>query len=140
MSNTEWFIIPNLEEFTDKVRSIVYNNFGAWDNVDTTNLIINTVKDSEKEDLDKLLSYQESLVIIKENIKTQRNKITKDKRYVLNDEIFADIVHKLNERMVSNIISSLVQKGLVETAFDEKANDFVFWCADPKPSGDFTLD
>lgn len=127
MSNTEWFIIPNLEEFTDKVRSIVYNNFGAWDNVNTTNLIINNVKDSEKGDLDKLLSYQESLVIIKENIKTQRNKITKDKRYVLNDEIFADIVHKLNERMVSNIISSLVQKGLVETAFDEKANDFVFW-------------
>jgi hypothetical protein len=29
--------------------------------------------------------------------------------------------------MVSNIISGLVQKGLVETAFDEEANDFVFW-------------
>ena len=41
--------------------------------------------------------------------------------------MFADIVHKLNDRMVSNIISGLVQKGLVETAFDNEVNDFVFW-------------
>jgi hypothetical protein len=140
MSNSEWYVIPNLSEFTDKVRSIVYNNFGAWENRSGLDILIDDVKESEREEFDKMLSHQESLVIVKENVKTQRNKITKKTRYILNDDIFAEIVYKLNDRMVSNIMMGLVQKGLVETAFDEEANDFVFWCADPKPSGDFTLD
>jgi tetratricopeptide (TPR) repeat protein len=90
----------------------------------------------KKEEFDKILSYQESLVIIKENIKKEKNKKTKKYRYLLNDIIFADIVHQLNERMTSNIVNRLVQKGLIETAFDDESNDFVFWAADnPPPSG-----
>jgi hypothetical protein len=132
MSNPEWYVIPNLSEFTDKVRSIVYNNFGAWEDKSGLDILIDDVKENEREELDKTLSHQESLVIVKENVKTQRNKITKKIRYVLNDDIFADIVYKLNDRMVSNIMMGLVQKGLVETAFDEEANDFVFWVKDDK--------
>ena len=45
----------------------------------------------------------------------------------MNDIIFSDIVSKLNERMTSNIVNGLVQKGLIETAFDSEANDFIFW-------------
>jgi hypothetical protein len=44
--------------------------------------------------------------------------------------MFSDIIHKLNDRMVSNIINILTQKGLIETAFDNEANDFVFWIND----------
>jgi len=29
--------------------------------------------------------------------------------------------------MVSNILQGLVQRGIVETAFDDESNDFVFW-------------
>jgi len=32
--------------------------------------------------------------------------------------------------MVSNIINSLVKKGLIETAFDSEKNDFIFWVKD----------
>lgn len=127
MSDSQWFIVPDLSEFTDKARAIVYNNFGVWQNKSDIDVIIDDVVENEKEEFDKILSHQESLVIVKENVKKERNKITKETRYVLNDEIFAEIVHKLNDRMVSNIINSLVQKGLVETAFDSEANDFVFW-------------
>lgn len=132
MSNSEWYVIPNLSEFTDKVRSIVYNNFGAWGDKSGLDIMIDDVKENEREEFDKMLSHQESLVIVKENVKTQRNKITKKTRYILNDDIFAEIVYKLNDRMVSNIMMGLVQKGLVETAFDEEANDFVFWVKDDK--------
>lgn len=127
MSNSEWYVISNLSDFTDKARAIVYNNFGVWQNKSGLDILIDDVKESDREEFDKMLSHQESLVIVKESIKTQRNKITKKVRYVLNDDIFAEIVHKLNDRMVSNIMAGLVQKGLVETAFDEEANDFVFW-------------
>lgn len=127
MSESEWYIVPDLSEFTDKARAIVYNNFGVWNNKTEMDILIDDVAINEKEEFDKVLSHQESLVIVKENLKREKNKITKKIRYVLNDDMFAEIVYKLNDRMVSNIISGLVQKGLVETAFDEETNDFVFW-------------
>lgn len=132
MSDSQWFIIPDLSEFTDKARAIVYNNFGVWQDKSDIDVIIDDVVENEREDFDKVLSHQESLVIIRENIKKERNKITKEIRYILNDDIFAEIVHKLNDRMVSNIISGLVKKGLIETAFDSESNDFVFWVKEDK--------
>jgi len=130
MSKSEWFVVPNIDEFTLKARSIVYANFGSWENNDNYDILIDSLEEKDQEELDKVLSQQESLVIIIENLRKEKNKRTNKTRYVLNDQIFADIIAKLNERMVSNIISNLVQKGLVETAFDSEANDFVFWVKD----------
>jgi hypothetical protein len=126
----QWFIITDLDDFTDKARAIVYNNFGVWNNPDNIDILIDDVVENEQEEFEKVLSHQESVVIVKEFVKRQKNKKTKQTRYTLNDTIFAEIVHSLNERMVSNIINGLVQKGLVETAFDDKSNDFVFWVKD----------
>lgn len=130
MSDPDWYVITDLSDFTDKARSIVYNNYGSWDNESEVEDLMDDVSANEQEDFDKMLSHQESLVIVKESIKRERNKKTGKIRYVLNDEIFVEIVTKLNERLTSNIMSSLVQKGLVETAFDDKENDFVFWIND----------
>ncbi len=127
MSNADWFVVPNVEAFTDKARAIVYNYFGAWQEKTDIDILIDDVKENDKEEFNKILSHQESLVIVKENLKKERNKITKKIRYIVNDEMFANIVSKLNDRMVSNIINGLVQKGLVEAAFDDEVNDFVFW-------------
>ena len=129
MSDSQWFLISNLPDFINKTRSLVYNNFrvSSDDQEAGTEIIVEEVAESEKEEFDKILSYQESLLIIKENIKKEKNKRTKKIRYVLNDIIFSDIVSKLNERMTSNIVNGLVQKGLIETAFDSEANDFIFW-------------
>jgi DNA-binding HxlR family transcriptional regulator len=123
----QWFVITDLDDFTDKARAIVYNNFGIWNNPDNIDVLIDDVVENEKEEFEKVLSHQESIVIVKELVKRQKNKKTKQIRYTLNDTIFAEIVHSLNDRMVSNIINGLVQKGLVETAFDDESNDFVFW-------------
>ncbi|NBT08684.1 MAG: hypothetical protein EBS98_07780, partial [Chitinophagia bacterium] len=43
-------------------------------------------------------------------------------------EILPDtILEELNSRLVSNILNSLVNKGLIESAYDSDTNDFVFW-------------
>jgi predicted transcriptional regulator len=126
----KWYVVPDLDDFTDKARAIVYNNFGVWNNPDNMDVLIDDVVENEKEEFDKILSHQESLVIVKEFVKKQKNSKTKKIRYTISDDIFTEIVHNLNNRMVSNIINSLVQKGLVESAFDDKANDFVFWIKD----------
>jgi Mg/Co/Ni transporter MgtE len=132
MSEPDWYVISDLSDFTDKARSIVYNNYGSWDNESDVEDLMDDVAETEREDFDKMLSHQECLVIVKENLKRERNKKTKKIRYILNDEIFVEIISKLNDRLTSNIMSSLVQKGLVETAFDEEENDFVFWIKDDK--------
>jgi hypothetical protein len=46
---------------------------------------------------------------------------------MVNDQKFSEIISSLNDRMVSNILNSLVNKGLVETAYDSDSNDFIFW-------------
>ena len=125
-----WFVIPDLDQFTYKTRAIVFNNFGNWNKDSDDPVDISDIESKDQEEFDQLLSHSESLVIIKEHIKKERNKRNKEIRYLLSDKIFADIVSKLNERMVSNIMSGLVNKGLVESAFDEKINDFVFWVKD----------
>jgi predicted transcriptional regulator len=124
---SEWFIVNDIVEFTDKARAIVYNNFGEWKNNSDEPVEIEDVSPDEQEEFNKVLSHEESLVIVKELIKKEKNKKNKKTRYVLNDEIFIKIIDDLNARMVSNIINNLVQKGLVESAFDDTKNDFVFW-------------
>jgi len=126
----KWYVVPDLDNFTDKARAIVYNNFGVWNNPDNMDVLIDDVVENEKEEFDKVLSHQESLVIVKELVKKQKNRKTKQIRYTIDDNIFAEIVHSLNDRMVSNIINGLVQKGLIETAFDDQSNDFIFWIKD----------
>lgn len=123
----DWFIIKDLEDFTHKARSIVYNHFGQWDEKSEIDVLIDETAEENQDDLDSILSQQESLVIVKNVAKKQKHKLTQDIRYVINDELFAAIIHDLNSRMVSNIINSLVKKGFVESAFDSTVNDFVFW-------------
>ena len=131
--NEKWYIVSDLSEFTDKARSIVYNNFGKWDESKTEiDILIDSVKEEEKDDLEKVLSYKESLLIVRELLKKQKNKKTNEIRYSLNDTIFMSIVEELNNRMVSNILNSLASKGLVESSYDSEINDFVFWVKDEK--------
>jgi hypothetical protein len=124
---SDWFVISDLEEFTDKARSIVYNNFGQWSDDLNKPVSIDDVTPDELEEFNKLLSHEESLVIVKQLVKKEKHKKTQKIRYILNDKMFIRIIDDLNARMVSNIMNSLVQKGLVESAFDDTKNDFVFW-------------
>lgn len=127
----EWFVINDIHEFTNKARAIVYNNFGSCDEEkNQIDVLIDAVADNEKEEFDKILSEQESVLIVKQIVKKQKNKKDGSFRYVLNDKLFVEIIENLNSRMVSNIINNLVQKGLIETGFDNESNDFIFWIKD----------
>jgi len=125
---SEWYIIKDIEKFIDTTRILVFNNF-AQDGKNDINFSLDTKIDSTEE-LDQVLSYNESASIIDGLIKKEINKKSKKIRYLLSDDLFLDIVESLNSRMVSNILSGLVSKGLVETAFDDSANDFIFWIKD----------
>lgn len=59
MSET-WYVVPDLDNFTDKARAIVYNNFGTWQNKDELDILIDDIKAQDQEEFEKVLSHQES--------------------------------------------------------------------------------
>jgi hypothetical protein len=127
---SEWFVVNNIKEFTNKARSIVYKNFGSSDDKTDLDILMDDIKKEEEAEFEKVLSYQESLVIVRQNVKKEINKKNKKIRYILDEEIFSNIIHMLNDRMVSNIINNLVNKGVIETGYDADINDFIFWIKD----------
>lgn len=126
-SNNEWYLIKDLEGFIHHTRILTFNAYGNKSN-DQEPLL--ELSDMDQKELDEILSYSESMAIIKPLLKKERNKKTKKYRYLINDNLYLDIIQNLGDRMTSNILHSLVKKGLVDTAFDSESNDFVFWIKD----------
>lgn len=128
--NDDWFIIKDFEGFIESTRALVFNSFGNdKDKTDKDDFIM-SVSDKDKEELDKILSYDESLTIIIGFLKKEKHKTSNKIRYLVNDSSFMNIIYSLNDRMTSNILNGLVNKGLVETAYDSESNDFIFWVKD----------
>jgi len=132
--NEEWFIINDIDDLTNSVRALVFNNFDKSNDPevkekedDLVNNLIFEVDPAEQKELDSVLSYSESLIIVKQHIKKQIHKKTDKIRYVMNNDMFLQIIESLNSRMVSNLLNSLVNRGLVETAYDAEDDDFIFW-------------
>lgn len=132
--NKEWFVVKNLKEFVDSSRRLVFQNFGKDSSKE--NEIDNMLDDmanmsiEDELEMNTVLSYDEALAIVQPFLRKQFNRKTKENRYVLNDNVYMSIITALNDRMISNLLNSLVNKGMIETGYDEKTNDFVFWIND----------
>lgn len=132
-TNEDWFVIKDLEGFIYHTRVITFNSYGKRNENQENDTTIHDMLDisvQDKEELDDILSYDEAATIIKSMLKKQKSKKTKELRYLLNDELYIDIVQSLGDRMTSNILQNLVKKGLVETGYDSESNDFIFWIKD----------
>jgi len=131
----EMYDIIDLEKFIDATRTLVYSCFGKNNDKNnpnnTVDNLLNSLTDDEVCEMNACLSLSESMVIAKKFIKTQKNKNTKQIRQIISEEAYMEFVEELNSRLVSNLISKLASQGVLETAFDEEANDFVFWVKDP---------
>jgi hypothetical protein len=130
MQDNEWYVIKDLDSFVNTTRTLVFNNFGKTPDQQSDIDILDQVNIDEIDEFNSVLSYDESIIIAKEMLKKQVNKKTLKERYLVSDYMYMQLIESLNARMVGNILNNLVNKGLVETAFDEKSNDFIFWCVD----------
>jgi len=125
------YIIEDLPKFIDASRTLVYNIFGDEKSnkaiMEDYNLDfdINSLIDEQRQELDKCLSHQETELIVKEYI-TQKS-MEETSLYYINESQYFVFLESLNKRLVSNLIQTLVEKGALESAFDEEINDFVFW-------------
>jgi hypothetical protein len=129
------YIIDNLDDFTDSARRLVYNGFGkgAVEDPDEFTELVTKINPEEEEELNKILSHDEALIIVKTMAKEQKHKYEDKSRYLIDEKIFSQIIEAMNARLVSNILTSLANKGLIESAYDSDINDFVFWVKDNEP-------
>jgi hypothetical protein len=126
---SDWYIISDFEEFIDTSRLLVFNSFGSKSEEDDNRTYTELTVDEQTE-IDKILSYNECEIIAKSIVRKQVNKKTNATRYIISDKTFTDMINSFNERMVSNLLQVLVNKGLIETAYDSESNDFLFYVPD----------
>lgn len=124
-----WYVVANLDDFVTTVRKLVFNAFGKSkedvENPSADDLIF--ISPKEQQEFDSVLTQEESLIIAKNLLRKQVNKKTKEERYIITDELMTEIIEALNDRMISNILNSLVNKGVLDSAYDTESNDFIFW-------------
>jgi uncharacterized membrane protein YheB (UPF0754 family) len=87
------------------------------------------ISELAEDDIDKEIDDSISLVEVKSIVLSNVTK-TKNEEYKFKEKKLTKILMDINSRILSNSLSSLVKKNLVEVAFDEKQNDFVFWVKD----------
>lgn len=120
----EYYVITDLEEFVKSLRIVVYNNFASNKPNYSDTIDLDT---GSEEEFEKCLNQQECLTIVKSKLKVQYNNSRTKYRYITTEKRTHQIIELLHSRMVSNLLSGLVSKGVLEMAFDESINDFVFW-------------
>ena len=131
MSKKEWFIVEDLNKLVESTIVLVYDNFNTTkDDKDEFSILMSDLSKEEINEMNSVLSQQECMIIAKDIVKVQKNKNTDEIRYLLSDQKFMEMIESFNSRMVSNILSSLVKKDILDSAYDENLNDFVFWVKD----------
>jgi hypothetical protein len=126
---SNWYQIDNFDLFVQSARVLVFNSFAKEkkDFEDSIETNLDSLTSEQKIELDSILSQSESILIAKAIVKTKIDDATQSRIYLISDKRFMQLLEDLNTRMVSNLLHSLVKRGLLETAYDEEQDDFVFW-------------
>lgn len=134
MSKSEWFIVDDVNKFVESTRVLVFNSFGKTNEteLDDLSFLLADLPNNEVDELNSSLSQEECMIISKEFIRQEYNKKTKDSRNIISNKKYMEMIESFNSRMISNMLNHLVNKGLLETAYDVDSNDFVFWIKEEK--------
>lgn len=130
MPGDDWLEIIDLTKLINFSRKVIYSNIGE-EHTDLSNMeflkAIENMQENNLKELDSILPIIEAKAIFEPYLKKERNKKTFKTRISIKESDYDEVLQQLGQRMISNIVRNLVKKGLVESAFDEEKNDFVFW-------------
>lgn len=121
------YVMNNLEKFINEIRRIVFAGFGTTDITD--DLLSELMSEIDEEELDKTITYEECLNIAYEYVSIRKTRKGK-RKIIITEKNFNKLIEDINSRLVSNILVQLVDRGDLETAWDEESNDFIFWVPD----------
>jgi hypothetical protein len=115
-----WYNVKDLNEFVKETIKISFSKFKE-SNEQMNDPLSELLLLSQGENQNELLSEKEAKAIILGHVKKSKSK------YRISESIFLEILLDLNSRIVSNKLRILASKDIIEMAFDEALNDFVFW-------------
>ena len=128
--DNQWLNIVNLDKLINFSRKVVYANLGEeYSDASDANFLhlVENMPEEQQEEMNSILSLSEATAIFKPFVRQQRHKKTLNIKTSILESDYDTILRQLSERMISNIVRNLVSRGLVESAFDEEKNDFIFW-------------
>lgn len=129
-----WYTINDIDRFVESTRVLVYSIFGEQNkNIEEIDFSINSLNEESLKEINNCLTQQESMTIAFEFIKPVRNK---KNLFKITESRYVEYMESLNSRLVSNILAKLTKEGLLESAFDEQSNDFVFWAKEDENKND----
>lgn len=123
MKNTK-FEITDIDKFVECSRVLVFDCMGK-DQTSSLNDMKYTLlelSEEERNELNEVLSQEEAMSICKLFLRQYD-----ENKFIVSNKQYAKLIDSLNTRLVSNMLNNLVNRGLLETAFDHESNDFIFW-------------
>lgn len=138
MKEKETFIVDDLNKLVEATRVLVFDNFGKTnkEEQDELSFLMTDLGSDDIDELNDVLTQEECMIIADDFVRQQINKKTKEIRYIITNSKFMEMVESFNSRMISNLLNNLVNKDVLETAYDEKCNDFIFWMKDKNETND----
>ena len=115
-----WYNVKDLDKFVKETVKISFVKFKE-SNEQLNDPLSKLLLLNQDENKSEILSEKEAKTIVLEHLNKQKNK------YRISEKIFLDILLNLNSRIVSNTLRILSSKNIIEMAFDDELNDFVFW-------------
>ena len=130
-NNNEWMEVFNIDKLTDFTRRVIYHNFNTenehLDDDSFFEKVKNLPSDSDEKEMDEILPFEEVRLILQGFVKKRKNRKTHRTKLFIKETDYDKVLLAFNERMVSNIVHKLVSRGVLDTAFDNERNDFIFW-------------
>jgi len=120
------FEITDFDKFVECSRVLVFDSMGKdqTSTLDDMKYTLSELSPEEAAELNEILSQEEAAIICREFIKHD------GETYIISNKRYVDLIDSLNNRLVSNMLNNLVNKGMLETGFDPESNDFIFWIKD----------
>jgi hypothetical protein len=117
------YTMEDPDAFINQIRRLIFAGFGLKDLADSE--LQHLLDEIDEEEMERTISFAECKLIAMEYLEAK--KIRRKIKYFLTEENFTNLVEAINARLVSNLITELVDMGQLESAWDNESNDFIFW-------------
>ena len=117
----EVFVIENVPKFADELRdSVIYQM------IDSGELPKPNTKNLTRREMDKYITVAQVMTTIRDNLLDINN----ENKFIIDMECFDEIYFRVCDNIHGTMLAKLASDGVIESAFDDEKNKFVFWFAD----------
>ena len=117
----EVFVIENVPKFADELRdSVIYQM------IDAGEIPKPKTKNLTRREMDKYITVAQVMTTIRDNLLDINN----ENKFIIDMECFDEIYFRVCDNIHGSMLAKLASDGVIESAFDDEKNKFVFWFAD----------